>query len=90
MKEAKCKRPGSIYMAFGKRQYWIEEKQISHCQGLGGGQDLTLNWYVETLRNDELVLYFYFGGGYRTVMYLSKLIELCTKKAKNYCIQIIP
>lgn len=67
--KAKCERAGSVYMAFGKRQNWIEEKQINHCQGIGGGEGLTLNWYVETLRNHELVLYFYCGGGYRTVMY---------------------
>lgn len=46
MKEANCKRPGSIYMAFGKRQNWIEKKTgqslPGDSEGAGVGFDFKL------------------------------------------------
>ena len=52
-----------IYMIFSKSKTISDRKQISGCQGLGWGEDVTIeSWHKGVLGHDGTILYPDFGG----------------------------
>lgn len=70
----------STYMTFQKRQNYKDRKEISGCQSRVVGSSRLQSDMREFSGVMKLLNY-----SYKTARYLSKLIELYTKKRMSYC-----